>query len=42
MFPSVFDGKLRITRAILKKQKKLSSWSQNSLTDKKVEKRTST
>ena len=32
-FPSAFDGKLRTTRAVLKKQKMLQYWSQNSLKD---------
>jgi hypothetical protein len=32
-FPSAFDGKLRTTSAILKAQKMLPYWSQNSLKD---------
>tara|TARA_R110001632_G_scaffold102272_4_gene210368 strand:- start:2653 stop:3552 length:900 start_codon:yes stop_codon:yes gene_type:complete len=32
-FPSAFDGKLRTTRAVLKQQKMLPYWSQNSLKD---------
>tara|TARA_R110001632_G_scaffold19898_8_gene59857 strand:+ start:9987 stop:10880 length:894 start_codon:yes stop_codon:yes gene_type:complete len=37
-FPSAFDGKLRTTRAVLKKQKMLPYWSQNSLNDSKLRK----
>ena len=37
-FPSAFDGKLRTTKAVLKKQKMLPYWSQNSLKDAKLRK----
>tara|TARA_B100000780_G_scaffold264192_1_gene218647 strand:- start:340 stop:1239 length:900 start_codon:yes stop_codon:yes gene_type:complete len=37
-FPSAFDGKLRTTSAILKSQKMLTYWSQNSLKDEHLRK----
>ena len=37
-FPSAFDGKLRTTSAILKAQKMLTYWSQNSLKDEHLRK----
>lgn len=37
-FPSAFDGKLRTTRAVLKTQKMLPYWRQNSLKDQNLRK----
>ena len=37
-FPSAFDKQIRTTKAILKKQKMLPYWSQNSLNDSKLRK----
>jgi hypothetical protein len=37
-YPSAFDGKLRTTKAVLKKQKMLAYWGQNSLQDAKLRK----
>ena len=37
-FPSASDGKMRTTKVVLKKQKMLPYWSQNSLADTKLRK----
>jgi hypothetical protein len=37
-FPSAFDGKIRTTRADLKKQKMIAYWKQNSLNDSSLRK----